>query len=55
MADGQTEARVGTKPTELTSPLILNQSKDELKEEPPDTEGWFDKLTMSEFRTLHQP
>ncbi len=30
----------------LTVLLILSLSKGEVKEEPPDTVGWFDKLTM---------
>ena len=38
----------------LTSPLILSLSKDEPKGESPDREGWFDKLTMSGFQSLHQ-
>ena len=33
----------------LTIPLILSLSKDELNEKSPDTEGWFDKLTMSGY------
>ena len=35
----------------LTAPLILSLSKGEVKEESPDTVGWFDRLTMSGLLT----
>ena len=42
-------AGIGAKSPKLTTPLILSLSKDVPKEEPPDRERWFDKLTMSGY------
>ena len=46
---GCRRAGIGAKSPKLTTPLILSLSKDGPKEEPPDRERWFDKLTMSGY------